>query len=319
MDWDKAKDQYENKQLFDEHYLCMRLVNLSYNPQDDYKVPSDIGITIGYNGFAGPMNPIWFCVVNDEKKAVYICVRGSRDILDVYSDLKSNVIDFYGCPSHQGFVEGGRTIFDNFPWDKLEPCIRKGYSFLFTGHSLGGACAAIATIEFYQKYRDTKLKCVTFGCPGVLTPDYAQQWYPVIDSVFHIGDPIPFACNHNLFTPKSGVNFIGALAGALKESEYFPLHFLDSKAREDVSPDYQLLLPPGRYFAVGLTTTGDLKVVEYQGVDFFDGLQSFLVQSGHLIKFYISTYDRLYDEKVKGTKSSFKEHVTLPVDFTPIR
>lgn len=315
MDWDNMPDAYRNRDLLEEHYLCMKLVNMSYNPQDDYQVPEEFGKTIDFNGSAGPMNPIWFCVINEKKKVMYICVRGSRDIFDVYSDIKSSVIDFYGCPSHQGFVEGGRTIFENFPWEKIDKAVKHGYSFIFTGHSLGGACAAIAAIEFSQKYEHAKCKCVTFGCPGVLTPDYAQNVYPYIDSVFHIGDPIPFACNHNLLTPKSGVNFLGALAGALKESEYFPLQFLDSKAQQDISTEYDLLVPPGRYFGIGLDTKGTLKIVEYQGIDYFEGLQSFLVQSSHLIKFYVDTYDRLYNERVNPNASEFKQPVKLPPEF----
>ena len=314
--WDKAPDPYEDKELLNFHVFCMKLCQFSYDPIENFVVPKEWGVTISYQPEAKPMFPIFFVVQNVSKKELYICVRGSRHPNDFWSDGNASVEDLYGSPSHKGFVLSGTNVFNNLPWSAINSALENHFKIIFTGHSLGGATAAVLLMNFARRYKDANLKCVTFGCPGVVIPELNAEWYPLIDSIIHIGDPIPFACLHNFYSGASaGVNILQAMGKAIFQSEYFPLTFLDSLGREDTAPEFKLLIPPGRIFAAGLNSFGQLKLVEYKELSFFDGFQFFLNQSCHLIAFYVKTMLRLAG--LDDEHPLFYPPLNLPPDFIP--
>jgi hypothetical protein len=295
IEYESLPDPYQDTHLRDLHYFAMKLCTFSYDPKDDYEVEKSWGKTIFFQPNAQLMLPIFFVVKNDERKEIYIVVRGSRHPNDFVTDLIAESVDLYGSESHKGFVESAESVYEMLPWSEITPCIKQGYKILFTGHSLGGATASIVLMHFVKKLNFTNCKCITFGCPGVVTPDASKEWYSLIDSVFHIGDPIPFTCMHNIKVSASvGIDFIAALSKAIiKSFPYFPLTFLDSKGAADTNDTYSLLVPPGKLFAIGQNTEGAVKIIEYKGFEFFDGIQNFLDQSGHLIANYWKTMDML--------------------------
>ena len=315
-DWDSTPDPYDDKELLNEHVFCMKLCQFSYDPVDNFVVPKEWGQTVFYQPEAQPMYPIFFVIQNVPKKELYICVRGSRHVNDFWSDGNASVQDLYGSPSHKGFVLSGTNVFNNLPWGAVNSAINSKWRILFTGHSLGGATAAVLLMMFRRKFPDANLKCVTFGCPGVIIKELNEEWYPLIDSVIHIGDPIPFACLHNFYAgANTGLSILTAMGKAILQSEYFPLTFLDSNGKESVAPEYKLLVPPGRVFAVGLSRAGKLRLVEYKDTAYFDGFQYFLNQACHLISFYVKTLFKLGG--VDKEPEICYPPINLPPDFIP--
>ena len=299
IDYEKLPNPYDDEELKNLHFFAMKLCAFSYDPHDGYQVERSWGRTVFVQGSAQLMLPIFFVVKNTEKKELYIVVRGSRHPNDFVTDLIADSVKLYGTESHKGFVESAQSVFDKLPWPEINPCIQQNYRILFTGHSLGGATASILLMHFVKRLGYTNCKCITFGCPGVVIPSVSKEWYSMIDSVFHIGDPIPFSCMHNIkVNASTGIDFVTALSKALVKSfDYFPLTFLDSKGRSETNPAYALLVPPGRMFAIGQNVYGALKIIEYRGFDFFDGIQFFLDQAAHLIANYWKTMNLLCDEQ----------------------
>lgn len=96
---------------------------------------------------------------------VIVAFRGSESIKDWYHDMKTHrtrVPWLNNCRVHTGFLQQyssiRRQIIDNLQ-DHSGPII-------FTGHSLGGALATIAALDFALQ-KDQQITCCTFGSPRV--------------------------------------------------------------------------------------------------------------------------------------------------------
>ena len=325
--WEEGEYAYNDRELLNEHYMCMRLVFFSYEPPDDYtKFPEDLGKVYYHLREAQILLPAYYIAVNKPKKEIYIVVRGSKEANDIFADANGSVANLFGSSSHGGFVQSGKNLFDNLPKKLINAAIRNDYKFYFVGHSLGGACAAVVMMNFKAKHPNMRAKCVTFGCPGLLLPEYSDKWKDptnwCIDSIFIVGDPIPFACTHNIFaSTKTAFTFFHNISKALVEpSDYFPISFLSHKSYEDTSNIYKLLVPPGRLFAIGASAKGSIQIQRYEGsVQYFEGFQPFLTSACHLYNFYYDTM-KWFVEKAK-IDDFLAKPVQLPPDFiaaTPI-
>lgn len=107
----------------------------------------------------------YFIETDLSKGTQTLSVRGTAAKPNVWEDVETALVpdSLLGIPLHRGFQRDAKAIFDD-----ARPHLRKDLRLRLTGHSLGGAVAAILA-EYYAKegYRVERL--VTFGQPRVAT------------------------------------------------------------------------------------------------------------------------------------------------------
>jgi hypothetical protein len=82
-----------------------------------------------------------------------------------------------------------------------------GYSVIFTGHSLGGAVANLASASFILQFPNTDVKLYTFGQPRVGNDKYAEYLDKLILTsyrVVHKKDIVPHKPAYNVGFRHSG-------------------------------------------------------------------------------------------------------------------
>jgi triacylglycerol lipase len=108
---------------------------------------------------------LYFLERDDGTKAQYIAVRGTIDKKNLSEDLDIHVREDVetGIPLHQGFDATADALYAD-----MQPHLKRGYKTYFTGHSLGGAIAALLTVRAVQDGYDV-VRVVTFGQPRFTT------------------------------------------------------------------------------------------------------------------------------------------------------
>ena len=67
-------------------------------------------------------------------------------------------------------------------------------NIIFSGHSLGGGLATIASVYYGLKYPDTFISCITFGSPRVGDQKFANLFNSIVTNTYRFvndNDPIP--------------------------------------------------------------------------------------------------------------------------------
>jgi predicted lipase len=129
---------------------------------------------------------------------IFICGQGSVSITDWKLDFqiwRERVPYLQNCLVHAGFLKA---------WDSIRVRIKKQVEsvidvktdrIICTGHSLFGAIASIAALDFSLNYKDVPIHCVTFGSPRVGNHKFATLFNNNVDfscrAVFK-KDPVTF-------------------------------------------------------------------------------------------------------------------------------
>ncbi|MFO1122286.1 MAG: lipase family protein [Hyphomicrobiales bacterium] len=107
----------------------------------------------------------YFVERDDAAKTQTISVRGTANRRNLSEDEKAKlVVDRHaGIPVHKGFDDVAAVVYAD-----LAPNLKKGYTTYVTGHSLGGAVAALVAIYAMEDGHQVK-RVVTFGQPRFTT------------------------------------------------------------------------------------------------------------------------------------------------------
>lgn len=137
------------------------------------------------------------------KQVVEIAVRGTENFDDVLIDLDSDAVfdNALGFPVHRGFRIIAMEILDKLKEKNLSAEVLKNYSFKLYGHSLGGAVAAIISMELHQEAVKID-KVITFGAPRFTTNEGARKFQLlnlVTYRIVRCDDVIPFLPPPNFF------------------------------------------------------------------------------------------------------------------------
>jgi triacylglycerol lipase len=136
------------------------------------------------------------CFVANNKKVAFVVFRGTEvksfnSISDLLIDIKFNLEDFNNSGKvHSGFKDAFESIWDTE--DGLKQYINtlkkkhKNISTWFTGHSLGGAVAVLATSAY-----KSKTPLYTFGCPKVGDADFCDKFTYIHYRLVNGNDIIP--------------------------------------------------------------------------------------------------------------------------------
>lgn len=125
---------------------------------------------------------------DDAKKVQWVVVRGTSNLDNVKLDMDYNkVVDGrLQIPLHKGFADTALQVYAF-----VKPLLRPGYEVRVTGHSLGGAAAAIVLMLF--KEDGVKLsQAMTFGQPKVTNRAGVEKYrgLPLLRFV-NDKDPVP--------------------------------------------------------------------------------------------------------------------------------
>ena len=123
-----------------------------------------------------------------------VTFRGTESPLDAYASLliRRSTLDLprKQVLVHRGYLEQFLSVRSQI-WDLLGPDDRV---ITFSGHSLGGALATIASLDLAAHFPLRQVRCVTFGSPRVGDSRFAREfkrYVPHSLRFVHEYDPIP--------------------------------------------------------------------------------------------------------------------------------
>jgi predicted lipase len=182
-------------------YLCdfsySHKNNLKYNPILDNLIYTSI--------FIENKDTDAQCYIVYSDVTIYIIFRGTSSFKDACIDLSINQINFFekDIYIHKGFYKQFISISDQINTHitnllYLFPTLNK---ICFTGHSLGGGLATIASCYFKQLFnnfyilKDLEIECFTFGSPRVGNKKFTIFFNKLIKTsyrIVHDSDPIQY-------------------------------------------------------------------------------------------------------------------------------
>lgn len=147
---------------FEEIYSFAERSNEAYASKSEIK--SKYPSTVRVNS-PGQTRVQYFLERNDAARTQFLTVRGTADGTNLFEDIDFSERDDrkINIPVHTGFDRIARAIYAD-----VKPYLKPGYKTYVTGHSLGGAVAAILSIYLIEDGVAVK-RVVTFGQPRFTT------------------------------------------------------------------------------------------------------------------------------------------------------
>lgn len=130
---------------------------------------------------------LYFVEKDTPNRTQTISIRGTAAKPNVWEDLETALIpdSILGIPVHRGFQRDAAAIYDD-----VTPYLRKDWPLRITGHSLGGAVAAVLA-AYFERQGYTVERVVTFGQPRVTTKLPPEYELPVTTRVVNDLDVVP--------------------------------------------------------------------------------------------------------------------------------
>ncbi|KAJ7203256.1 alpha/beta-hydrolase [Mycena pura] len=185
--------------LFDDFVLYTKYSSAAYQ----LVCPSPLGKTLIRSFETGPTPG--FIALDTTREEIIVSFRGTFSLADAVTDAKvllapfvsPGVIELSNVTVHRGFLDA----FNNVAEDVLAAVRTElekfpAYKVVVTGHSLGGAIAALAAPSLKTALPKANVKLFTFGQPRVGNRQYAQYVEDLIgvDNIFravHTLDGVP--------------------------------------------------------------------------------------------------------------------------------
>jgi triacylglycerol lipase len=150
----------------------------------------------------GKTDAQYFLEQDDRAKIQYIAIRGTANKRNLIEDLELRIREdlALAIPVHIGFDATARLLYED-----MKPYLKKSYTTYITGHSLGGAVAALLAIHMVDDgYKVDRV--VTFGQPKFTTTDGVQKLgFLTLTRVVDENDVIPMLPPTTIFNRVYGV------------------------------------------------------------------------------------------------------------------
>eukprot|EP00127_Corallochytrium_limacisporum_P005915 Clim_evm60s214 gene=Clim_evmTU60s214 len=118
-----------------------------------------------------------------------------------------------------------KKMYDEYKDQEIKRCCYGEAQVMFCGHSLGGAIAQVAALEFQEKVKRDfgckypKMKCLTFGAPFIALSDTALRLHLETNAAatfFNfclMGDPVPMVYNNLRSVGEAAVPLMARMFG----------------------------------------------------------------------------------------------------------
>lgn len=174
--------------LFNFSLLLKReILQASYSCKLSYSTPLNLNIKKDYS-YLNDYNNYYYLNNNITKAQLYIlynknkiniAFKGSKNINDIFANLNINQRKFINndIKVHSGYLHQYLSLKYNII-NVINNIIEKNKinDIIFTGHSLGGSIATIASIDLFNLYNKYNIKCYTFGSPKVGNIDFCTYY-----------------------------------------------------------------------------------------------------------------------------------------------
>lgn len=152
--------------------------------------------------------PNFYVALDRRLSAVIISIRGTMSFRDTLTDLSFEYVSWKGGLAHSGMLVAARWFMEHVSKQLVGFAQEYGMQrIILTGHSLGGATAALITIMLRDWFLEgdegwpvladgTKvdIHCYSYGTPAVLSPDLAVKYDDLIDTFIVGEDIVPRLC-----------------------------------------------------------------------------------------------------------------------------
>jgi hypothetical protein len=147
---------------FGELYAYSERARTAYAAEADIRLKYPATVVVGT---PGEMDVQYFLEQDDKAHVQYVAVRGTVDKKNWSEDLEIKIRDdeTINIPVHEGFDNVAQALYSD-----IKPHLDKQYETYLTGHSLGGAIAALLAIYLIEDGYDVE-RVVTFGQPKFTT------------------------------------------------------------------------------------------------------------------------------------------------------
>lgn len=122
-------------------------------------------------------------VRDDRRKEIVVAFRGTSELTDTITDImlllvpvhSTGLTDVGDAKVHLGFLDAYNAVaLDVLRIVQDQLVVHPSYMIIVTGHSLGGAVAALGAISIKSALPSVPLKLFTFGQPRVGNPSFAD-------------------------------------------------------------------------------------------------------------------------------------------------
>lgn len=129
----------------------------------------------------------YFIETNQAGRTQTLSIRGTAVRENVWEDIETTLSpdSILGIPLHSGFQRDAKAIYED-----ATPHLRKDFGLRITGHSLGGAAAAILADYYEQEGYDIE-RVVTFGQPKYTSKQPSKRVVSVSTRVVNELDVVP--------------------------------------------------------------------------------------------------------------------------------
>jgi len=208
---------------FGEFYAYALRSNTAYD--SDAAIKAKYPLTIRINS-PQQAHVKYFLERDNKAHRQFITVRGTDNNKNLGEDLTVAVREDrkVDIPVHQGFDSAARAI-DN----DVKPYLKPGYETYVTGHSLGGAVAALVAIYLIEDGVPVK-QVVTFGQPRFTTADGVKRLHFLpLTRIVDENDIIPLVPPSGQLDPRFGpYEQVGPEVILLEGPDYVYLPFHDA-------------------------------------------------------------------------------------------
>jgi Lipase (class 3) len=219
------------------------------------------------------------CIVGTTGEGVLVAFRGTlsldgpfslQKLLDWVNDINARPVPGDGLPGevHEGFLGSLNSLWPVVRDEAKSQLARAGTStrLLVTGHSKGGAVAALAAMRFL-KQESIAPTVVTFAAPKAGNTAFADAYNAVMDHTrYEFGeDVVPhLPPSTDLFSILSALPFLGSRLSSLQQYDYGWVGSLlyINRALQIIPDPNNNLLPERRKRILDLILAGHLQQIE---------------------------------------------------------
>eukprot|EP00736_Rhodelphis_marinus_P007711 Rmarinus@m.11761 len=138
-----------------------------------------------------PEKPAFYVSASKSKREAILCVRGTKNIQDCFTDLRAVPTPFPNPNStthaHAGMNGAAHWLVEEVG-GALTMLRNSGYKIVVTGHSLGASCAVLTSILLKPKLDVT---CLAYAVPACVDETLAAECKPYVRSLVLRDDVVP--------------------------------------------------------------------------------------------------------------------------------